>query len=167
MRRTSGLPLLILIFVSLCLVTFSLLSISESRADQTLGEKAAERTTTYYEANTKANALLAAIDEQLAKYLYQVQSDAASAQEINYYSACDQIPATIPEANWDADAHTISFSVAVTESQQLSVVLSVDFPEKDTDTLYHIAAWEIVNTQEWTPDASMNLFRTDVTENET
>ena len=48
MRRTSGLPLLILIFVSLCLITFSLLSVSESRADQTLVEKMAERTTTYY-----------------------------------------------------------------------------------------------------------------------
>ena len=34
MRRTSGLSLLILIFVSLCLITFSLLSVSESRADQ-------------------------------------------------------------------------------------------------------------------------------------
>ena len=52
MRRTSGLPLLILIFVSLCLITFSLLSVSESRADQTLGEKMAARTTTYYETNT-------------------------------------------------------------------------------------------------------------------
>ena len=39
MRRTSGLSLLILIFVSLCLITFSLLSVSESRADQALGEK--------------------------------------------------------------------------------------------------------------------------------
>ena len=66
MRRTSGLPLLILIFVSLCLITFSLLSVSESRADQTLGEKMAARTTTYYEANTKANQLLSKIDAQLA-----------------------------------------------------------------------------------------------------
>ena len=71
MRRTSGLPLLILIFVSLCLITFSLLSVSESRADQTLGEKMAARTTTYYEANTKANQLLSKVDAQLANYLRQ------------------------------------------------------------------------------------------------
>ena len=69
MRRTSGLSLLILIFVSLCLITFSLLSVSESRADQALGEKMAARTTTYYEANTKANQLLSKIDAQLANYL--------------------------------------------------------------------------------------------------
>ena len=72
MRRTSGLPLLILIFVSLCLITFSLLSVSESRADQTLGEKMAARTTTYYEANTKANQLLSKVDAQLANYLRAV-----------------------------------------------------------------------------------------------
>ena len=167
MRRTSGLPLLILIFVSLCLVTFSLLSISESKADQTLGKKAAERTTAYYEANTKANQLLGTIDGQLAEYLRHAQSEAAAKQEATYYDACSQITTAIPEASWDADAHTISFAVTITESQQLSIVLAIDFPEQDTDTLYHITTWQIINTQDWTPDASMNLLRTDTTDDET
>lgn len=161
MRRTSGLPLLILIFVSLCLVTFSLLSISESKADETLGEKAAARTTAYYKANTKAQQLLGKIDEQLAEYLRHVQSDAAAAQKANYYGACSQITDAIPESSWDADAHTISFAVTITDSQQLFAVLAIDFPEQDTDTLYHIMAWEIVNMQDWAPDASMNLLRTE------
>lgn len=167
MRRTSGLPLLILIFVSLCLVTFSLLSVSESKADQTLGEKAAERTTTYYEANTKANQLLGKIDEQLAKYLRHVQSDAASTRETNYYDACSQITNAIPEAIWNSEAHTVSFAIAVTDSQQLAVVLAINFPEKDTDTLYHITTWQIINTQDWTLDASMNLLRTDTADDKT
>ena len=107
MRRTSGLSLLILIFVSLCLITFSLLSVSESRADQALGE------------------------------------------------------------NMEARTHTVSFSIAITESQQLAVVLAVDFPKKDTDTLYHITTWEIVNTQDWAVDTSMKLLRTDMPESET
>ena len=83
MRRTSGLSLLILIFVSLCLITFSLLSVSESRADQALGEKMAARTTTYYEANTKANQLLSKIDAQLANYLRLFSSDASSTPELS------------------------------------------------------------------------------------
>ena len=108
MRRTSGLPLLILIFVSLCLITFSLLSVSESRADQTLGEKMAARTTTYYEANTKANQLLSKIDAQLANYLRQFSSNASSPPESSYYDSCRQIADVIPEISWDTDTHTVS-----------------------------------------------------------
>ena len=167
MRRTSGLPLLILIFVSLCLITFSLLSVSESRADQTLGEKMAARTTTYYEANTKANQLLSKVDAQLANYLRQFSSDASSTPESSYYDSCRQIADVIPEVSWDTDTHTVSFAIAITESQQLAVVLAVKFPKKDTDTLYHITTWKIVNTQDWAADTSMKLLRTDTPESET
>lgn len=117
MRRTSGLSLLILIFVSLCLITFSLLSVSESRADQALGEKMAARTTTYYEANTKANQLLSKIDAQLANYLRLFSSDASSTPESCYYDSCRQIADVIPEVSWDTDTHTVSFAIAITESQ--------------------------------------------------
>ena len=167
MRRTSGLPLLILIFVSLCLITFSLLSVSESRADQALGEKMAARTTTYYEANTKANQLLSKIDAQLANYLRLFLSDASSTPESSYYDSCRQIADVIPEVSWDTDTHTVSFAIAITESQQLAVVLAVNFPKKDTDTLYHITTWKIVNTQDWAADTSMKLLRTDTPESET
>ena len=51
--------------------------------------------------------------------------------------------------------------------RQLAVVLAVDFPKKDTDTLYHITTWEIVNTQDWAADTSMKLLRTDTPESET
>lgn len=112
MRRTSGLSLLILIFVSLCLITFSLLSVSESRADQALGEKMAARTTTYYEANTKANQLLSKIDAQLANYLRLFSSDASSTPESSYYDSCRQIADVIPEVSWDTDTHTVSFAIA-------------------------------------------------------
>lgn len=167
MRRTSGLPLLILIFVSLCLLTFSLLSVSESRADQALGEKMAARTTTYYKANTKANQLLSKIDAQLANYLRLFSSDASSPPESSYYDSCIQIADVIPEVSWDTDTHTASFTITITESQQLAVVLAVDFPKKDTDALYHITTWEIVNTQDWAPNTSMKLLRTDIPESET
>lgn len=162
MRRISGLPLLILIFVSLCLVTFSLLSISESKADQTLGEKAAERTTAYYEANTKANALLAQVDQQLAENLRR--ADTAANPEAYYEQSCSHIADAIPGVVWSS--HTISFSIPVTDHQELSVCLTVNWPTQDTDTLYQISEWKIKNTQDWTPDVSMNLLRTDSAETE-
>ena len=74
MRKTSGLSLLLLIFLSLCLVTFSLLSVSESSADRKLSEKAAQHTTDYYHALSEANEILAKIDDVLSGYV----KDAAS-----------------------------------------------------------------------------------------
>ena len=69
MRKTSGVSLILLIFLSLCLIVFSLLSLSGAVADETLSSQAADRTTEYYAAVSSSNALLAQIDEQLAEYL--------------------------------------------------------------------------------------------------
>ena len=74
MRKTSGLSLLLLIFLSLCLVTFSLLSVSESSADRKLSEKAAQHTTDYYHALSEANEILAKIDDVLSGYLKDTAS---------------------------------------------------------------------------------------------
>ncbi len=75
MRKTSGVSLMLLIFLSLCLIVFSLLSLSGAVADETLSSQAADRTTEYYAAVTSANALLAQIDEQLAAYLREADAE--------------------------------------------------------------------------------------------
>lgn len=185
MRKTSGFSLLLLIFLSLCLVTFSLLAASESAADRRLSEKSADRTTAYYEANTEANRRLAEIDEQLAAYLRQAQG--SDRPEETYRTLCGQITEDLPEISWDtasnassnhgrqadtaspsdartehsqaASASALAFFVPVTDTQLLLVCLSIPWPEDDSDPLYEISVWQIVNTGEWTPDTSQNLLR--------
>ena len=78
MRRTSGISLMLLIFLSLCLIIFSLLSVSGAVADQTLSRQAADRTTEYYAAVTSANELLSRIDGCLAAYLREAADGAAA-----------------------------------------------------------------------------------------
>lgn len=50
-----GIPLLILVFINLCLVTFSVLSLQNAVTDERLSRKAAEHTTAYYEAVNAVN----------------------------------------------------------------------------------------------------------------
>lgn len=207
MRKTSGLSLLLLIFLSLCLITFSLLSVSESSADRKLSTKAADRTIEYYVANTNANERLAEIDAQLASYLREAETSADPAG--TYLALCDAIGEKIPDvavsygsgsestsitkaaadsdsapsavsvtdsdsnvnttAAADSDLSTgaqsaariLSYQVPVTDTQHLQVTLAVDYPEQNSDTLYRVTEWKIVNTREWHPDTSMNLLRTD------
>lgn len=73
MRKTTGLSLLLLIFLSLCLIIFSLLSISGATADEALSQKTADRTKEYYAAVSEANQMLAEIDSLLAEELQNIE----------------------------------------------------------------------------------------------
>lgn len=68
MRITSmGIPLLILVFINLCLVTFSVLSLQNAVTDEKMSRKAAEHTTAYYEAVNAVNRRLCADAKQYRK----------------------------------------------------------------------------------------------------
>ncbi len=159
MRKTSGLSLMLLIFLSLCLMTFSLLSLSGATADERLSRKSADRTTEYYAAETAANGLVANIDAQLAGYLREAVS--ASAPADTWISLCAGLPELMPELVWsEAPEPTLSFSVAVSDGQILAVTLAVPYPDEADDPLYDIVTWQVINTQEWTLGNLQDLYRT-------
>ena len=166
---------MLLIFLSLSLIIFSLLSLSGAVADETLSSQAAERTTEYYAAVSSANTLLAKIDEQLAAYLRESDSSgtvqksdktdgqASGQKEAAYLQLCSGIGEEIPGVAWEngKDGGTLSFSVDVDDEQLLQVQLELSYPASDDDTLYRIQTWKVVNTGDWNADNSMNLFRSE------
>lgn len=191
MRRTSGISLMLLIFLSLCLIIFSLLSLSGAVADETLSTQAADRTSEYYAAVTEANARLAGIDRQLAGCLRKAQdaaaadaqdaadtgtqgpaaadeaqdtagsdaqAPAAAGAQDAYLQLCSRIGDALPGVTWSDGL--LSFSVDVDEDQILQVGVEPVWPSFDTDPLYRIRTWKIVNTGDWTADRTMHLFRT-------
>lgn len=185
MRKTSGVSLMLLIFLSLCLIVFSLLSLSGAVADETLSKQAAERTTEYYAAVTAANRLLEQIDMQLAAYLQDAESSetslsadgendlgdredqTAEQNETEYLRLCSRIGEDVPGVSWEDSEENgeknsaISFSVDVNDEQILQVRLDLSYPDADDDNLYRIRTWKVVNTGDWNADNSMNLFRSE------
>ena len=157
MRKTSGVSLMLLIFLSLCLITFSLLSLSGATADETLSQKSADRTTQYYAAVTSANEIISRIDAALAGYLKKAET--ADDTKSSYINQCASISALVSEAEWNSDALSITFSVPITENQVICVSLHPEYPDRTEDTLFHITSFETVNTGEWTPDKSENLYQ--------
>lgn len=156
MRKTSGISLILLIFLSLCLTIFSLLSLSGSTADEKLSAMAADRTTEYYAAVSEANGQLARIDALLAGYLRE--SAAAADQETAWLQLCSGLPEALPEISWTEDGG-YSFTVPVTDTQVLLVTLDLSYPAEGGDTLYRITAWKTVNTRDWKADTSQNLLQ--------
>ena len=160
MRKTSGLSLLLLIFLSLCLVTFSLLSVSESSADRKVCEKAAQHTTVYYHALSEGNEILAKIDDALSGYVKDATSSDTPAK--TYLEACASITDLFPDVSWkrtDPDTGMISFQTTITDRQRLQCELAVRWPSTADDTLYEVTRQQAVNTSDWTPDTSQKLYQ--------
>ena len=164
MRKTTGLSLLLLIFLSLCLIIFSLLSLSGAAADKSLSQKNADRTTEYYAAVSEANHILAEIDSLLAEELQNTEranNGSLSSVSDRYLSACHEVLQTrFPDYSVLMNENTLqlTFSAAVTDSQILQVSLSIDYPVFAEDPLYQIVEWTVKNTDTWTPDLSQNLY---------
>lgn len=187
MRKTTGLSLLLLIFLSLCLMTFALLSFSGAKADDTLSQKSADRTSQYYAADSAARRILAQIDEQLAVFLKE--SQLSENPQTAFLAAASQIPILLPDINWICghdttntnnanadkaafettiisdtvsivpDSPQLTFSVPVTDGQELVVTLAIQYPPDPQDTMYQIHSWNIQNTSDWNPDTTQNLYQ--------
>ena len=168
MRKTAGLSLLLLIFLSLCLIIFSLLSLSGAAADETLSQKTADRTTAYYAAVSEANKLLAEVDtllaEELRTILYTENSGPNTASAltaaVSYINNCITVlQSHFPDClTFTENMIYLTFSVPVTVNQILQISLSVSYPVSPEDTLYQITGWQILNTDTWTPDLSQKVF---------
>ena len=145
---TTGTSTLLLIFVSLCLLTFEVLSFLSARADQNLSRKTAERTSAYYEACNQAEGRLGETDQMLEK-LWQETDDKKA-----YFQAVRE---AFEDMDFDEENHTLSFSVPLTDTQVLTVTLKLRTPESGS-TFYTINGWKTVNTAEWTADTRQNVY---------
>lgn len=145
---TTGTSTLLLIFVSLCLLTFAVLSFLSARADQNLSRKTAERTSAYYEACNQAEDRLGEADQMLEK-LWQ-----ETANEKAYFQAVRE---TFEDMDFDEESRMLSFSVPLTDTQVLTVTLKLRTPESGS-TFYTISGWKTVNTAEWTADTRQNVY---------
>lgn len=101
MRKTTGLSLLLLIFLSLCLIIFSLLSLSGATADEALSQKTADRTKEYYAAISEVNQILAEIDNLLAEELRnaEIQQSKQTTKETTVQSSVPANPGVVDRSS--------------------------------------------------------------------
>lgn len=182
MRKTTGISLLLLIFLSLCMITFSLLSLSGASADEKLSEKSAIHTTQYYSAVSTANEILAFLDHSLLQFLQEELSASFSEESAAEELILQSYSKLISDIHSDPDfaevlstkfadctfafeeinnTCSLSFAVPVPSDypQQLLVSLELIIPETLSDSLYEITAWQVNNISNWNPDHSQNLMR--------
>lgn len=150
-----GLPSLLLIFLILCLVTFSVLSLSSASADEKLSRKIADRTTEYYEASNAANDILSDIDQHLTKAFQESQNSSDYYERIRLaFSDSEDI-----HFSQETSVPTLHWQTTLNKTQVLSIRLALPYPTGAGDTFYEIEEWKVVNTDDWNPDLSQPVYR--------
>ena len=168
-----GTPLMLVIFIILCMVIFAVLSLSTAAKDYNYSEKNAVRITNYYNACNQAEAALAEIDqiitessdtESLIQNLEQleyvvvtattVQSSDTDAVQSDVTDAV-QSDATATKQASDTAAILAEYNVSIDENEVLQVILQIH-PEEDTN--YTITCWKQVSTAEWSGDSSLPVL---------
>lgn len=142
---TLGTSLMFIIFIILCMVLFSVLSLSNAIKDQHYSLKNAERTHAYYEANNKAE-----------EYLYQIDSILSDASSPDVLKDRLQDLNFITIATWDEFSDkTLSYTIAINDREALEVVLAIH-PQKETN--YTILSWNQISVYEWDSHSTLPVY---------
>lgn len=118
-----GLSSILLIFVTLCLVCFAILTYVSAFSDKKLNDKVMDRTQDYYIACNKAYEIIADVDKELSEAYLSAENE---------------------EAYYESVFEERSFTVAVNDSQELHVGLKILYPTKGDEGFYTISRWEVV-----------------------
>lgn len=146
---------ILMIFVLLCLVTFSTLSLVSANADYKLTAKTVESVSGYYEADAKAELLLASIDEKLIGIAKDASSGRRFGPEILSETLSGLNGVTVTQQDEEL---LIGFQVNIDDRRALQVSLRPVFPLRETEKRYTIAAWQVIQTAEWESNDNLTVW---------
>lgn len=145
---STGTTSIVLTFVLLCLMTFSVLSLVSARTNLRLSERSAERTTQYYTAENAANDILIRVNSVLEDQL------TLSVNEGDYYERVrDEVEQT--DGISFTDPSHLTYQVPVGEEQNLTVSLALSYRAYPNGRHYQIITWSTGSSHEW--DNNENL----------
>ena len=129
---------LLVVFAVLALTVFALLSLSTVRADVRLGDAAAKAVSGYYEADCKAQEILARLRNG-EKVPGEVELALFIAERV------------------DSGETYYKYAVPISDTQELQVELS-----RSPDGTWTVLRWQSVPTGDWTYDDSLGLWDGDL-----
>jgi hypothetical protein len=141
-----GIISFVLVFIILCLVTFSVLSLTSAQSNMEMTKRMIDHTTEYYQLSSQGEETLEKID----KFLYQLYQKSSSKND--YFQNLSQLKRQIPKIT--ISNHTIKYDI-INQDKKLHVQLKVLYPGNQ---FYRIEAWQIQSRQEWNPDQKMQIL---------
>ena len=151
---------LLMIFIVLCMVTLSALSLSSAVADRNSAERLAIHNTEYYEASAQAEATLNKLQKTLSGILEHSTDPADYYKQVE--TACES--GTFPDGivlTESDDQPILHFEVPVNGQQSLYVKLQLMDPADSGPErcFWQILAWQEIPTSDWNADNTLTLIQ--------
>ncbi len=140
-----GIISFMIIFIILCLITFSVLSLVSAQSNLNMTTRSIEHTNEYYQLSSQGEESLQKVDN----YLYKIYQNTSKE---NYYKELKGLKKIIPDIK--VSNHNISYDISG-KNQKLHIELEVLYPGK---RLYKVKSWKIQSNDEWTPDQTMEIL---------
>lgn len=147
---STGTSTLVLIFVLLCLLTFSVLSLASARANMRLSQKSADRTTAYYQAENRANDVLIRVIDCLNRnaslsdeeaFLKGIRSELEGKEGISF-----------------TGDSTLTWTVPLAENQYLKAEIAVSYTPLPDGRHYQVTGWNTYTDYDWGAEKSLPVL---------
>ena len=148
-----GAASIVLVLAIVCLSVFAALTLSSAKGDYSLSQKNLDRTSAYYQASNAANEQVGVIDEKLWR-LYR-----KSKGKKDYMKKVRRSFAKMKGISYNTKKKTIEFQESISEKQQLSITLKIDYPEKKDDPCYEVIKWRKEAVGAWKKDDSLPVYQ--------
>ena len=135
MSVSIGSSTMLLIFVVISLVSFSVLSLSSAITDKKFADKVKQKNISYYNACNLAEEQLSDLDSMLSD-IYALSADKA--------------------AYFEQAGEGTTITIPVSDYQELQVVVRFLYPQETGDTFYKIDSYSLVNIN--TPELDEGLM---------
>ncbi len=135
-----GFASIVLIFVSMAILTFTVLSYMTALSDYRLSKKVAEKNSDYCIASSKGEIYLQYIDDRLLS-LYQHSDD-----RVSFFSGINDAFADLEDVSVyrEVDDYYISYGFPMNENQSLDICLKINYPKSHYETFYKIVRWKTI-----------------------
>jgi len=142
-----GFSTILLIFVSLCILTFGVLAIVTANADLKLSKKVAEKSKGYHQAEETSYEYLTQVEEILHQ-AYDTKTGADYDREVS--EALGQLEfGFLAESDESSGTIIYGWEVSITDNQLLSVSLEIlPYEQLDGEQLYTLLSWCDVHHEE-------------------
>ncbi|SFG42530.1 hypothetical protein SAMN04487761_11821 [Lachnospiraceae bacterium C7] len=159
-----GISSIVLILIMMCFMTFATLTLLTARYDLNLSRKVASKNQNYLESETRANKRLSHIDETLLE-CYTKSSSPSEFYDLSYKKLSgttgefyDSFPVNKEIDSANGKSFYFKYSVKISQTQALNVVLQIKYPLCESDGFYSIKSWaEESHTTEQIDD-TLNVY---------
>lgn len=136
-----GFSSILLIFVMICIVTFSTLTLVTANSDYKLSKKVADKSTNYFKSEAELYHQIATIDEACMTAYYDTDTEEGYFAQLNL-----------------SDSHSIRLTQDISSTQYIEVILDINYPTSGTVHFFEIKKWNIVNIPMAIEDTGLNLI---------